>query len=561
MPTRKALLLTLLTPLTVLAVQPATGADPPAELLVPLTGTEPAEGSPAGDLAALAGWLGDARVVGLGESIHGVHDFHRLAHRIFAHLVERQGFDVFALEISQAHAARLNEFVEGRRDDLDALMAGRWWTAAAFYDQALRELLLWMRRYNETAASPIHFAGFDLKQPSFAIAAVIDGLRELDPEAAAEAERLYSRVSALGGLGVFPNVYGFSATLSIPLPPRTGTRPLRIGLKARGRGVSHGWVGLSVEGAKPGPEGPGASLYLASDKLSGAWAPLDLETEVADHVDEVRLVIFHRGNGTVWFDGLSLALDGQHLEPDEGLEGIRVQPLAMPLVQAMDYESSFDDQVSYAGGRSLRVECDPAVDEALDAARAVDASLQAALAAAKGRVPSSREVWLRQMSRLVLQATEYRTLVENNRDVFMAENVAWLQKQGFPGSRVLVLAHSSHTNRQARGRGMGLVLAEEYGEQYKTATMLALSGESRYFGDPRIHGRDAELELRSLTVSDTGSLAQRLGALAPGDFLFHLQGASRSAAARERLDWGTLPVGELADVAILIRTVRPLRLP
>ncbi len=43
-----------MTLLAVLAVQPATGADPPEELLVPLTGTEPAEGSPAGDLAALA---------------------------------------------------------------------------------------------------------------------------------------------------------------------------------------------------------------------------------------------------------------------------------------------------------------------------------------------------------------------------------------------------------------------------------------------------------------------------------------------------------------------------
>jgi erythromycin esterase-like protein len=555
----KVLMLALLSTLVVLS--PADENRVSNELLVCLRGTGPAVGTPSSDLELLANWLGDARVIGLGESLHGVDDFHRLAHRIFAYLVEQRGFTVFALEVNQAHAARLDEFVQGQRDDLDALLAERWWVAAVFYDQALRDLLVWMRQYNRTAQHPIHFAGFDFKQPSFAMEAVIDGLRQLDPKAAAEAGKLYAKVLELGGFGVYPNVYGFSAILRLPLPPRTETKPLNLRLKVRGRGVSHGWVGLSIEPAKPGSDGPRASRYLSPDKLSEAWTSLDIETEVAPHLDEVQLVIFHRGNGTVWFDGLDLALDGQPLELAEELAGVDVQSLAMPLIQVMDYTASFDSQVSYAGGSALRVNCDPAVDEALRAARAVDSLLEATLAAKAGRASDSQAAWLRQMSRLALQATEYRTLVETNRDVFMAENATWLQQQGFPHGRMLALAHSSHTNRSARARGMGRILADEFGSTYRTATLLALAGQYRDFGNPRDLDRNSGLELFSMETEDVVPLGQRLGALCTADCMLHLQAAVESEAVRERLQLENLPVKDTADVAILIRSIHPARAP
>ncbi len=556
MPTPKALLAAALAALTGLSA--AAQVELSAELLVRLTGAEPTEDATSPDLVALEGWLGEARVVGLGESRHGVHDFRRLAHRIFAHLVETQGFDVFALEVSQAHAVRLNDFVHGRRDDLDALMRQRWWVAKVWYDQALRDLLLWMRRYNETAERPVHFAGFDFKQPSFAMAAVVDGLRRLDPKAAAEAEREYQTISNLGGLGVFPNVYGLTASMRVALPARTGTETLQAELMVRGRGVSHGWTGLSLEGAFSGD--PIESRYVSPNDLSETWATLQLDVAVTDRVDEVRLKVFHRGNGTVWFDGLRLAIDGREIELQEGLEAMEVQALAMPLVQVMDHEASLDDQVSYAGGRSLRVDCDPALDRALRAARKVDALVDETLAAETARISSSQAAWLRQMSRLVGQATEWRALVESNRDVFMAENLAWLQQHGFPESRVLALAHSSHTNRKARGKGMGLVLAEEYGDSYATVTMLTLSGQLRYFGDPRATGRDDEMVLSSLKREDAGPLEQRLAALGTGDLMLYLRGAAESGTARKAIDLESVPVKQVADVAILLREVGPLRL-
>lgn len=171
--------------------------------VVPLEGTEPTatEGRTDEDLVQLARWIGDAAVVGLGESIHGTHTLHRLAHRIFQHLAEapgREGFEVFALEIDQAHAAMLDAYVQGDRDDLDRLMAGGWWAQTIFYDEALAELLRWMRGYNETAARPLHVAGFDAKQPQLAADRLLQAIGALDPAASAKVQALLSQALAPG---------------------------------------------------------------------------------------------------------------------------------------------------------------------------------------------------------------------------------------------------------------------------------------------------------------------------------------------------------------------------
>ncbi|HUF83268.1 MAG TPA: erythromycin esterase family protein, partial [Acidimicrobiia bacterium] len=141
-----------------------TGAPPvPPSAAVPLASTEPAvhAAPPAADLAALEEWLGDARLVGLGENFHGSHTLHLLAHRIFAHLAAEAGFEVFAVEIDQAHAALLDEWVQGGCDDLEELLASSWRGSSIFDDAALVDMLRWMRRYNETATRPVHFAGYD----------------------------------------------------------------------------------------------------------------------------------------------------------------------------------------------------------------------------------------------------------------------------------------------------------------------------------------------------------------------------------------------------------------
>ena len=64
----------------------------------------------------------------------------------------------------------------------------------------------------------------------------------------------------------------------------------------------------------------------------------------------------------------------------------------------------------------------------------------------------------------------------------------------------------------------------------------------------------------SLRDDETGPLARLLGSLGPGDLILHLRGVAETEASRERLKLETLPAGEIADVAILVRSVRPASL-
>jgi len=526
------------------------------EFVVPLATTEPGQEATSADLAALTRWLAKAQIVGLGESRHGVHEFHRLAHRLFAHLARANEFSVFALEINQAHGRRLDDYVQGQRDDVDSLLTEFWWPTEHFYDRALRDLLIWMREYNETADHPVHVAGFDFKQPSFAMSSIVEHLRSLDASLAAKVESLYSSVLKLGGFGVFPNVYGFTGTKTIPLPSRAGIENLRAGAQIRARGISHGSAGLAVQF---GNDWRWQTHSLKANELSTNWTPLDLELEVPDNAGEFRLVVFHRGNGTVWFDEFFVEVNGERsVIPEADIATVEVRPLLMPTLQVMDYQLQVEEVGGLDGGRALRVDCVRAVDEALEVLREVDGLLRDHLALHESELPSSELVWLRQLSRLVLQSAEWRTLVENSRDVFLAENVTWLQKSGFPDSRVFFIAHSGHSER-APGK-MGQLLADDHGQRYSPVTMRALSGQYAYYGDVRIHKPGDDLKLFTFEAEDS-SLERGLQSLGGEDMLFHLAATGESDRARDWFASVEPPPGSGADVVILIREVHPILTP
>lgn len=516
-----------------------------------LEGVEPGIES-APDLERVAEWLAGAEIVGLGESDHGTHDLHRLGHRVFRHLAETAGYGVFAWEISQVHARKLDEYVQGERDDLDAVMGERWWVSSSFYDVALRDLLIWMRRHNDTAAKPLHFAGFDFKQPSFAMNEVVERLRRLDGEAAEHAKSLFERVKSIGGYGVFPNVYGFSGSVEIPLPEGPEPRTATVGIAIRGEGVSHGWAGLTVESVVSSPSSP-KRHFVKPEDLGASWAPINLEYTPHAEATAIRVTVFHRGNGTVWFDDLAVDLGNRYMDLAESLPSLEVRPLTFPDLQVMNYGAHVDESVFLSGGSSLRVECDPAVDEALEAARAADELVRNQLERNAGRLSEEEATWLQQLSRLIVQSCEWQTLVETNRDVFLAENVTWLHEKGFSESPLLALGHTSHTERvHAR---MGTFLAEQHDDRYMTVSMQALRGENVYFDTP-------STSLETFTISPEGldALTRLVSEKLSGSALFGTAAALGSASARSFLEGQGALSPRSPDVLIVVDSVRPATL-
>lgn len=533
---------------------PVTSSVPILSFVTPWLGTEPRpdeESSP--DLERVVAAARDARILGLGESLHGVHDLHRLAHRLFVELAARKDFSVYALEVDQAHGAQLDDYVHGRRDDLDSLLAARH-PSAIFYDQALRELLIFLRQQNLEKGRDLAVAGFDLKQPALAMAGLARGLRRLDPGAADQAEHLFAEIAGLGGFGTVGNVSGYTGSLPIDLPPATAPRALRVRLRARGRGFSFGSAGLSAE--SNGSPWFRQSLVFSAGELGEDWQERNLEMTVPANATRLLFYLYHRGNGTVRFDGLKLSLDGVMLA-SLGLETWEVRPLLYPASQVMDYRARREAEGEAEGGLAevLRIDCDERIDQALAAARELRRLVAAVLDREAGGLAAAESARLRQEGRLIEQAVEWRTLAQPNRDVFLAENLSWLAEVGFPGRKIVALAHATHSQRYPQR--MGDFLAERYGSAYFTASMIPLSGARRDDDGPPTF----ELSILPIDPARASPLDRQLESQVPGDFLLDVAAARRNAEAARWLEQiladSPTPPAVLPEIAIYVREVGP----
>lgn len=103
-------------------------------------------------LEALDGVVGDARIVALGEPVHGAHEPLAFRNCLFRYLVERQGFTAIALETGLNESRHLQDYVAGGEGDaLGAARRGFTWGFWRYPENV--ELLDWIRTYN---ADPAH---------------------------------------------------------------------------------------------------------------------------------------------------------------------------------------------------------------------------------------------------------------------------------------------------------------------------------------------------------------------------------------------------------------------
>jgi len=141
------------------------------------------DGSDAGlahdDLEPLGELIGEARIVGLGESMHGSGGFYRMKERVIRYLVEEKGFRLFALESLWESGDVLGDYLESCAggsapastpvivDSIYAVWAG----------EAFRDLIDWMCDWNRRRpGDQVVFFGFDVQQPVEDRAALIEFL-------------------------------------------------------------------------------------------------------------------------------------------------------------------------------------------------------------------------------------------------------------------------------------------------------------------------------------------------------------------------------------------------
>lgn len=140
------------------------GAEPPAGSVtgwvrhnaVPLDTIDPA--APLDDQAPLRRSIGDAAIVGLGESFHGAAEEIQLKHRALRLLVERMGFRSIAWEEDWTTGRQIDQYIQTGRGDLDALMRE---VSPQYQSRQVADVLRWLRDYNAGRADKVRFVGIE----------------------------------------------------------------------------------------------------------------------------------------------------------------------------------------------------------------------------------------------------------------------------------------------------------------------------------------------------------------------------------------------------------------
>ena len=173
----------------------------------PLTGADR-------DYDPLMELIGESRFVLLGEASHGTHEFYRERARITQRLIEEKGFTAVAVEADWPDAYRVNRYVRGAGDDVDATEAlsdFRRFPQWMWRNTVVVDFVEWLRTHNDTISPNGRKAGFyglDLYSLHASLKAVIQYLERVDPEAA---RRARARYACFDHFGPDPQIYGFIA--------------------------------------------------------------------------------------------------------------------------------------------------------------------------------------------------------------------------------------------------------------------------------------------------------------------------------------------------------------
>ena len=186
--------------------------------------------------------------------------------------------------------------------------------------------------------------------------------------------------------------------------------------------------------------------------------------------------MLHPGNGTAWFDGLSVEVDNvpiiDPILPDFSFEGSSTPGF---YTGGQGYQVGIDKQTAYLGNQSLRSQyvgtpksptgktVQAIAGEAVQKCRQVFThmeSMQNQYAAKK--ITSQQFAWALQNARVVLQYVRMHAN-QTTRDRCMAQNVQWILDQN-PGSRIVLWAHNGHVSKgkNFRSNPMGSFLNDIY---------------------------------------------------------------------------------------------------
>jgi erythromycin esterase-like protein len=458
------------------------------------------------DLQPLKQVVGNARIVSLGEATHGTREFFQLKHRLLEFLATEMRFTIFSIEANLPEAYRLNDYVlRGVGDPRQLLRGMYFWT---WDTEEVLDMILWMRAFNASGRGRVQFTGFDMQTPIVAMEIVQAFVTRYDAPYLPAIARANDEIRALGA----PSSFGV-ATSTFPVASAAGRRVRYSGF-IKTTGVTRGYAGLwwRVDGENG---------ILAFDNMSNRgvtgtseWARYEIELPVAGNARNINFGALHTGDGSAWFDGLTIEIDGVPYTNqsffDLDFESTTPRGFA---VGGAGYEVQLDRQVVRSGSQSLRMTYRSASPAQIDPARVsatwkdVVQYLEANRATYQTRGATDQEIeWAARNAIVVLQGVQMRTN-EVTRDRSMAENIKWILDQS-PKEKIVLWAHNGHV---AAGEfegfePMGSTLRKMYG------TNMVVFGFAFYQGAFQAMGRPIGLSTFTVGPAPAGSLDATLAA-------------------------------------------------
>jgi erythromycin esterase-like protein/predicted phosphoribosyltransferase len=172
----------------------------------------------ARDYDPLISRIGEARFALLGEASHGTHEFYHERAEITKRLITEKNFTAVAVEADWPDAYRLNRYVRGASDDVDAVEAladFRRFPTWMWRNTVVVEFIEWLRAHNDAlppGAEKVGFYGLDFYSLHASMKAVLQYLEKVDPEAARLARERYS---CFDHVGEDTQAYGLMTRLNL----------------------------------------------------------------------------------------------------------------------------------------------------------------------------------------------------------------------------------------------------------------------------------------------------------------------------------------------------------
>jgi protein-L-isoaspartate(D-aspartate) O-methyltransferase len=135
----------------------------------------------------------DRRVVLLGEASHGTAEFYRARAAITRRLIEAHGFTIVAVEADWPDAGAVDRYVRHKPALTGAEPPFQRFPTWMWRNTEVDAFIQWLRAHNDTLAADRRtgFYGLDIYNLNGSIAAVLDYLDKVDPDAAVVARERY----------------------------------------------------------------------------------------------------------------------------------------------------------------------------------------------------------------------------------------------------------------------------------------------------------------------------------------------------------------------------------